>query len=165
MKNSDHNKIPYFISCFANQLSILDKSKCWFTCWTLLKTFQTEANSTTNTKYERQTKQTLPKKRHSRLCICFSELVTQSGMTLEPCFYYSQPNQQFALFPVFSMWSTAHRCMPVSFSSAKHKYFLPQRTRSLTQCLSKQTLFIITGHSCHSDFIYITFLQWVKLHI
>lgn len=43
--------------------------------------------------------------------------------------------------------------------------FLPQRTRSLTQCLSKQTLFIITEHSCNSDFIYIAFLQWVKPHI
>lgn len=77
MKNSDHNKIPYFISCFANQLSILDKNKCWFTCLALLKTFQTEANTTTNTKYERQTKQTLKKKKSAQDCICFSKLVMQ----------------------------------------------------------------------------------------
>lgn len=33
------------------------------------------------------------------------------------------------------------------------------RARSLTQCLSKQTLFIITQHRCNSDFIYITLVQ------
>jgi len=52
-----------------------------------------------------------------------------------------------------------------AFPVQRTNIFLPQRSRSLTQCLSKQTLFITTQHSCNSDFIYITFFQWVKLHI
>lgn len=75
MKNSDHNKIADFISCFANHLSILGKNKCWFTSWTLVKTFQPEANTTINAKYGRQTKQTF--KKCSRLWICSSKSVTQ----------------------------------------------------------------------------------------
>lgn len=91
MKNSDHNRIPYFISCFANQLSILDKNKCWFTHWTLLKTFQTEANTTTNVKYERQTKQTSKKKKKKALKTLHLLLKishAESGVILEPCFDY-----------------------------------------------------------------------------
>lgn len=164
MNNSDRGKIPCFICCFPNQLSILNTNKRWFT-WNLLKAFQTEASITTNAKYERQTKQT-SFFNCSRLCICFSKSVMREVVWFSN-HVLSTPSQINNLhYFSCSACEVEHTDVCLSAFPVQHtNIFLPQRTRSLTQCLSKQTLFITTEHSCNSDFIYITFFRWVKPHI